>query len=308
MIMGSYSDKGSVDMASVKTNNDALDISQVVTNRIITKIKYLRQFNDAIASHRDREIYQLLDNQRYAKEIEHREQQANDQGVMNLVDDLADQLSNYLSGNLIKYLGKTYPFFYYEEYQTGHYRIYFGNWWDRRQFGELDVLNVRFSFDPEEYDKLQKAFELSRDNKRYNSERINEISSENDRLQDLIDHQREREEKKENLQAQLKDVTSRSGIWESSRNKESRQEIVNQLQKLEDEEKEAQTAAQTIKDNERVVLALSKENTILSYEQKSIIDVFGSFEDFELANRNLYANYLESLNGEEGKQVDDDEQ
>ena len=295
-------------MASVETSSGALDVSQVINQQIITKIKYLRQFNDAISNHRDREIYQLLDNQRYAKEIEHREQQPNDKGVMNLVDDLADQLSNYLSVNLIKYLGKTYPFFYYEEYQMGHYRIYFGNWWDRRQFGELDVLNVRFSFDQTEYDKLQTAFELSRDNKRYNSERINKISSENDRLQDLIDHQQEREEKRNELQEQLKDVSSRSGIWESSRNKESRQEIVDQLQKLEEQEKEARTAVQTIKDNERVVLSLSKENTILSYEQKSIIDTFGSFEDFELANRNLYANYLASLNGENGKQVDDDEQ
>lgn len=117
-----------------------------------------------------------------------------------------------------------------------------------------------------------------------------------------------REERKEALQEQLKEVSSRSGIWESSRNKESRQELVEQLQKLEDQEEEARNAAQTIKDNERVVLSLSKENTILSYEQKSIIDTFGSFEDFELANRNLYANYLASLNRSEGKQVDDDEQ
>lgn len=124
----------------------------------------------------------------------------------------------------------------------------------------------------------------------------------------MIDHQREREERKEALQEQLKEISSRSGIWESSRNKESRQELVEQLQKLEDQEEESRNAAQTIKDNERVVLSLSKENTILSYEQKSIIDIFGSFEDFELANRNLYANYLASLNGSEGKQVDDDEQ
>lgn len=123
----------------------------------------------------------------------------------------------------------------------------------------------------------------------------------------MIDHQRERE-RKEALQEQLKEISSRSGIWESSRNKESRQELVEQLQKLEDQEEESRNAAQTIKDNERVVLSLSKENTILSYEQKSIIDTFGSFEDFELANRNLYVNYLASLNGSEGKQVDDDEQ
>lgn len=297
-------------MASEKQESKAVDVSQEIEGRISTKVKYLQELNQAIEHHQDRDVYRLLDNQRYAKEIEHREQQPNDEGVMSLVDDLADQLSSYLSINLIKYLGKTYPFFYYEEYQTGHYRIYFGNWWDRRRFGELDVLNVRFSFDQTEYEMLNKSFDLARKNKRYNSDRINKISSENDRLQNLIDHQREREEKRQHVQAELKDINSHSGLFESSRNRETREELVDQLQKLEDQESEARTAAQTIKENEQVVLALSKENTILSYEQKSIVDTFGSFEDFELANRNLYANYLKSLADDKsaGKQVSADDQ
>jgi hypothetical protein len=296
-------------MANEK-HTKAADADQAIEQRISTKIKYLQQLNQAIEHHDDRKVYQLLDKRRYAKEIDHREQQANDEGVMSLVDDLANQLSNYLSVNLIKYLGRVYPFFYYEEYQTGHYRIYFGNWWDRRQFGELDVLNVRFSFNQKEYDKLKKSFALARENKRYNSDKIDKISSENDRLQDLIDHQREREEKKRQVQEQLKDASSRSGLFESSRNRENRQELVDELQKLEDQEEEARTAAQTIKENEQLVLTLSKENTILSYEQKSIIDSFGSFGDFELANRNLYSNYLTNLtddNQDEGKQVSDND-
>ncbi len=296
-------------MASEEQSNQAVDVSQKIKDRIATKVKYLQALNQAIDQHQDREVYRLLDNQRYAKEIEHREEQPNDEGVMSLVDDLADQLSDYLSVNLIKYLGKAYPFFYYEKYQTGHYRIYFGNWWDRRRFGKLDVLNVRFSFDQTEYNKLEQSFKLARDNKRYNSDRIDKISSENDHLQDLIDHQREREAKKENVQTQLKDINSHSGLFESSRNRETREELVEQLQKLEDQEEEARTAAQTIKENEQVVLSLSKENTILSYEQKSVVDTFGSFADFELANRNLYANYLASLDNRsaDGKQVSEDD-
>ena len=291
-------------MATEQHQQSAQEVAAAINNQIVNKIDFLQQFKAAVADHQDRRIYQLLDNQRYAKEIEHREQQTNNQSVMSLVDDLVDQLSHYLSVNLIDYLGKAYPFFYYEEYQTGHYRIYFGNWWDRREFGELDVLNVRFLFNQEEYAKLQKSFELVHDNKRYNRDKIDKISQENDRLQDLIDHQREREERRAKLQDQLKEVSSHSGIWESSKNKESRQNIVDALQKLESEEQESRTAAQTIKDNEQVVLALSKENTILSYEQKSIVDTFGSFEDFELANRNLYASYLASLSDE--KQVNTD--
>lgn len=289
-------------MAIEKRENKQLDVSDAIEAQIATKIKYLQQLNEAIENHHDQKVYQLLDAQRYAKEIEHQERPANDEAIKNLVSDLADRLSNYLSVKLIKYLDEVYPFFYYEEYKTGHYRIYFGNWWDRREFGELDVLNVRFSFDQTEYDMLKQSFELARKDKRYNSDRIDKISSENDRLQSLIDHQRERETEKQKVQDELKDASSRSGLFESSRNRENRQELVDRLQKLEDQDEEARTAAQTIKDNERVVLALSKENTILSYEQKSIVDAFGSFEDFELANRNLYANYLNSLNGDE-KQV-----
>lgn len=291
-------------MATEQHQQSAQEVAAAINERIVNKIDFLQQFKAAVADHQDRRIYQLLDNQRYAKEIEHREQQANNQSVMSLVDDLVDQLSHCLSVNLIDYLGKAYPFFYYEEYQTGHYRVYFGNWWDRREFGELDVLNVRFLFNQEEYAKLQKSFELVHDNKRFNSDKIDQISQKNDSLQDLIDHQREREEQRTKLQDQLKEVSSHSGIWESSKNKESRQNIVDALQKLESEEQESRTAAQTIKDNEQVVLSLSKENTILSYEQKSIIDTFGSFEDFELANRNLYASYLASLTDE--KQVNTD--
>ena len=101
-------------MASEKQDNKAVDVSQEIKGRIETKVKYLQELDRAIDQHQDRDVYRLLDNQRYAKEIEHREQQPNDEGVMSLVDDLADQLSSYLSVNLIKYLGKAYPFFYYE--------------------------------------------------------------------------------------------------------------------------------------------------------------------------------------------------
>ena len=229
-------------MANEEHGNKAVDISTLIEHRVATKVKYLQELNQAVAAHHDREIYRLLDNRRYAKEIEHREQQPNDEGVMSLVDDLADQLSNYLSVKLIKYLGQAYPFFYYEEYQTGHYRIYFGNWWDRRQFGELDVLNVRFSFDQAEYEKLAKSFELARKNKRYNSDRIEKISEQNDHLQALIDNQAAREQRRQSIETQLEEVNSRSSIFESSKNKETRQELVDQLQKIEDEEQEDRSA------------------------------------------------------------------
>lgn len=303
-------------MASEKKQHGALEISEAINQQIAKKIDYLQKLMTALKNHDDRQIYRLLDNQRYAAEIEHREQQANDAGVMNLVDNLADQLSSYLSSKLIDYLGKAYPFFYYEEYQTGHYRIYFGNWWDRRQFGELDVLNIRFVFDQKEYKKLEKSFELANHGKRYNSKRIEDLSAENDHLQALIDSTEERSQKRAQLQNELKDASNRGGLFKSAKNRETREDIKDQISQLEDQDEEARNAAANIKKNNQAVLELSKENTILSYEQKSIVDVFGSFEDFALANRNLYANYLKSLekdNGEakaqdnDGKQVSDND-
>ncbi|WP_295747106.1 exonuclease SbcC [uncultured Limosilactobacillus sp.] len=296
-------------MSKEELTRGAQDISQVINRQISSKIEYLQGIKESIESHNDRRVFQLLDNRRYAAEIEHREQQPNNQDVMNLVDDLADQLSTYLSANLIDYLGHAYPFFYYEEYQTGHFRIYFGNWWDRRQFGELDVLNLRFVFNQDEYKKLSRAFELQQSGKRYNSARIDELSNENDHLQDLLDHAGEREQKRNRLQEQLRDANSRGGLFESSKAKESRHELLDQLSQVENEAKQAENAAEKIKENEKTVLELSKENTILSYEMKSITDTFGGFEEFELANRKLYADYLKhlsTLNG--GKQVAADEQ
>lgn len=295
-------------MAKDNFEKEKRDVGQVIDQAISQKIDYLTALRAAIQEHQDAKIYQLLDNQRYAAEIEHREQQANDTSVMNLVDNLADQLSNYLSKRLIDYLGKAYPFFYYEEYQTGHYRIYFGNWWDRREFGDLDVLNIRFAFNKAEYDKLAESFKLSAQGKKYNSSKIEKLSQENDHLQQLIDSEEQRDREKADLQSELRDANSRSGLFESSKNKEARQDIVDRISELEDEAEQARGAQSQIKANNQQVLELSKENTILSYEQKSITDTFDSFEDFELANRNLYANYLKHLSQkDDGKQVADHE-
>lgn len=293
-------------MANVVNQDDQTDVSNVINEQITAKISYLQELQQAISQHDDRKIYALLDNQRYASAILHTEKQENDHGVINLVDNLSAQLSNYLSANLIKYLGKAYPFFYYEEYQQGHFKVFFGNWWDRREFGELDVLNIRFAFDQTEYEKLTQSFELAKSNKRFNSQKIQTISEQNDQLQDLIDHSKEREMHKAQIQDQLKETNAKGGMpWESGKQKEARQALIDELSELEDQNEQARNAGKQIKSNEAKVLVLSKENTILSYEQKSILDTFGSFADFEAANRNLYADYLHTFMNE--KQVDNND-
>ena len=52
---------------------------------------------------------------------------------------------------------------------------------------------------------------------------------------------------------------------------------------------------QTIKDNEKKILALSKEDTLISYEMQSIVAKFGTFDGFEEKNDALYRDYITSL-------------
>lgn len=279
-------------MASPQTQSTTGDFIQ---SQLGIKVNYLNDLSSAIDQHQDRKVYQLLNQSRFDHEVLGKELTPNHPSTVDLVDNLHDELSNFLSINLIDYLGKAYPFFYYQEYTKGHFRIFFGNWWDRREFGELDVVNVKFDFDEEEYTKLAQAVDLARENKRYNSEKINELSEENEHLQALLDSEEERESKRAQLEDDLREASSRSGIFESKESRESREAIVQQISQLDEEQQATHNALDNIKRNEKIILDLSKENTILSYEQKSINDVFGSFNDFEKANDQLYVAYLNHL-------------
>lgn len=279
-------------MASPQSQSATGDFIQ---SQIGIKVNYLNDLSAAIDQHQDRKVYQLLNQSRFDHEVLGKEATPNHPSTVALVDNLHDELSNFLSTNLIDYLGRAYPFFYYQEYAKGHFRIFFGNWWDRREFGELDVVNVKFDFNEEEYTKLAQAVELAKDNKRYNSEKINELSEGNEHLQALLDSEEERENKRAQLEDDLREASSRSGIFESKESRESREAIVQQISQLDEEQQATHNALGNIKRNEKIILDLSKENTILSYEQKSINDVFGSFGEFKKANANLYVAYLDHL-------------
>jgi len=213
-----------------------------------------------------------------------------------------------LSDNLIDYLGHIYPFFYYEEFTTGMFHIYFGNWWDRRLFGDLDVINVRFEFDKTEYQKLRDSFGLEGQGQRLNTSKIEAISAESEKLQELVDAQTTRDNEKTKLRDQLKENSGKSSMpWESGKVKGERQDIIDQLTQLADEDEKALNAHKLIKENDDKILVLSKEDTILNYEKQSIRDAFDDFEHFEAHNASLYADYLNSLLGKsEGEVTVDD--
>ncbi|GAX01179.1 exonuclease SbcC [Secundilactobacillus silagei] len=293
--------------------NNNEDTTQEVTpgqaqldSSITQKINYLQTLQSALHDHDDRQIYELIDKTRYEREVKKSRSTTKTQELADLVADDHEQLSHYLSEKLIDYLGQTYPFFYYDEVKDGEFDIYFGNWWDRRKFGKLDVLNVAFKFDETEYNKLKRAFELDALNQRYNTENIADITANSAELQKLIEGQDERDHEKEKLRQQLKEVSQKSTLpWDSGKVKEERQGIVDQLSKLADDDEEAINANKKIKENDEKILSLSKEDTILTYEKQSIQQKFEDFSHFESHNQSLYTDYLTNLIGKGQVKADD---
>ncbi|WP_341778176.1 exonuclease SbcC [Levilactobacillus sp. HBUAS70063] len=284
--------------------NAADALTQVIAN----KLDYLSTMQAAVQHGDDRKIYELLDQVRYYQEVKKTRTNRSVNHLAELVDNIHPQISHYLSDNLIDYLGHIYPFFYYEEFTTGMFHIYFGNWWDRRLFGDLDVINVRFEFDKTEYQKLRDSFALESQNQRLNTSKIEAISAESEKLQELVNAQPKRDNQKTQLREQLKENSGKSSMpWESGKVKTERQEIIDQLTQLADEDEKALNAHKLIKENDDKILVLSKEDTILNYEKQSIREAFDDFEHFEAHNASLYADYLNSLLGKsEGEVTVDD--
>ncbi|WP_203641324.1 exonuclease SbcC [Levilactobacillus andaensis] len=282
--------------------------ADVLTQAIANKLDYLSTLQAAVQHGDDRKVYELLDQARYYQEVKKTRAARSVNHLSELVDNIHPQVSHYLSDNLIDYLGHIYPFFYYEEYTTGLFHIYFGNWWDRRLFGDLDVINVQFQFDEKEYQKLKDSFALESQNQRLNTAKIESVSAESEKLQQLVDAQAARDNDKAKLRDQLKENSQRSSLpWDSSKVKDERQGIIDQLTKLADEDEKALNAHKLIKENDDKILVLSKEDTILSYEKQSIRDSFDDFEHFEAHNASLYADYLNSLLGKSEGEVKADD-
>lgn len=282
--------------------------ADALTQAIANKLDYLSTLQAAVQHGDDRKVYELLDQVRYYQEVKKTRSTRAVNHLAELVDNIHPQISHYLSDNLIDYLGHIYPFFYYEEYTTGLFHIYFGNWWDRRLFGDLDVINVKFEFDQTEYQKLRDSFALEAQGKRLNTAKIEAISNKSEQLQSLVDAQTTRDNQKADLREQLKENSSKSSMpWDSGKLKDERQGIIDALTKLADEDEQALNAHKTIKENDDQILVLSKEDTILNYEKQSIRDAFDDFEHFEAHNASLYADYLNSLLGKsEGEVTVDD--
>lgn len=267
-----------------------------LTNEIKNKLDYLQSLGRAVQAQDDRLVYQLIDSEKYSTEILKARHSSYDKSNERLVEDAYCLVSEYLSSNLIGFLRERYPFFYFEETETGKFQFYFGNWWGRRLFGTLDVLNVKFNFDENEYQKLARSFEFEAENKRLNTDTIERLSQENDELQELLDSQSNREAEKERIRKKLKQLNQEKVMpWDAGKQREMKQRLTDELSRIAEIDEKAANGYQRIHENEKRVLELSKEDTLLGYEKQSIIAKFGSFENFKEKNAALYRDYITDL-------------
>ncbi|WP_283678229.1 hypothetical protein [Lentilactobacillus sp. Marseille-Q4993] len=288
-----------------ETNDQFGQNDSILSKAVDQKVDYLNQLNESINNGDDLKIYELIDKNRYLTEFM-KQEESMEPDYFNLVSDLHDELSHHLSNRLIDYLGKTYPFFYYHEYQLGQFKIYFGNWWDHRMLGELDSINVKFMFDEDEFNRLADSFKLELDNRRVNDATMKSLADENENLTQLLEQQDQRDAQKDELRQKLQENEEKSPMpWEAAKIKEEKERLNSQLLELTNLDEKAAGGRQQIKENENKILALSKEETILTLEKQNIRSTFGSFEAFNDNNAHLYEKYLEYLQNE--SQVSDHE-
>lgn len=97
-----------------------------LTNEIKNKLDYLQSLGRAVQAQDDRLVYQLIDSEKYSTEILKARHSSYDKSNERLVEDAYGLVSEYLSSNLIGFLRERYPFFYFEETETGKFQFYFG--------------------------------------------------------------------------------------------------------------------------------------------------------------------------------------
>ncbi|WJI91465.1 hypothetical protein [Weissella viridescens] len=280
------------------------DNENVLNNKLNAKVKYVEDVTTALNEHDDRRVYELINSKKYNELIRGVEHADDNRSLASLVTDLQPDLSHHLADKLIQYLAEAFPFFYYQESALGVFEVYFGNWWDRAYFGRLDPINVQFKFKQEEYQKLVESVRLAAKGQRYHSAAIDELTKTNEELQQLVEKQGERNTQRQNLENQLAQLDEKGGFFNRP-STEERDNLKMQLSALDEDDEQAETVPDQIEKNNATILAYSKEDTILIYEQRAINEKFGSFDQFEAAAKSLYVDYVKQLAAvAEGGQAD----
>jgi len=267
----------------------------VLNGKLQAKLNYINDMQQAVNEDDDRRVYELLDSQTYNVKVRQAPHAESNQPLADLVADMQDELSHHLGQRLVTYMAEHFPFFYYEETQLGVFQLYFGNWWDRRHFGVLDPLAVQLIFDDTEYDKLVKAVTLSATGQRYNAQVIEELTQANEALQQVVNEQNQRDAERTQLLAQLAASEDRGGLFGNRSQSEHREVLKERLAQLDTIDAKADQVPTLIAANNAQILNYSKEDTILIYEQRAIVDTFGSFSDFQQAVAKLYESYMADL-------------
>jgi hypothetical protein len=275
------------------------DINDELSQDMQAKQAYLAQVENAVLTGDDREIYELFDRQRYGMEVRHEENAVSNRTFALLIDDMRPKLNHHLSKNLVAYLADKFPFLFFEETELGSFKVFYGDWWDRREFGRLDPITVSLILDPEEYQKLDASVKLQAEDKTLHADEIAELRAANESMQKVLDGQAERDAERATFD-QVMQETEKKGLFGGGKNADARQEAQDGLARLNAADEKAQEIPTLIAENQQMILDFEKEETILDYEQRAAEEVFGDFDTFIQNVGRLYADYVTFLANREG--------
>lgn len=279
--------------------------------RLNLKKQYINDFIDAVDEGDDLKIYQMLNPFRYKNEINSSFNNLYDEEICDILNDQKENIAHCLSDNLINFLVKEFPFFYYKEANVGQLEVFFGKWQGYRKFGVLDILNIEFILDEKVTHKLEKTIELFDDDKTYYTDQIQDLVRDNERLKNKQSAAKEIEKIDEQimmLTEQLDQISGHSGLFGGSKDNEERHRIVDQIKDLNQKKEDlsySENDQYLIKYNDEEILELSKEDVVLGYEKLHLLKAFKSFSDFKNKSDSLYHDYLTNLLEENSKDVKD---
>lgn len=259
------------------------------------KQAFLTKFEEAIMAGDDRQILEMIDARRYNMTVHDAAGADNNRVLAALVDDLRPKISHHVAKNLIAYLSEKFPFFFYEETEVGVFHLFFGDWWDRREFGVLDPFSVTFIFNKAAFELLKQSVELSKTEETVHATERAEIERLLTGMRETVAGQPDRDKERAELEEKKTELENKKGLFK--RNGDELAELQVKLDALDATDKKAADLPMLIAKNEEQLLALEKEESVLAYEQHAIEETFGDFETFAAKAESLYADYVKSLAG-----------
>lgn len=276
-------------------------VSKALQGQLSIKIDYLSQVQQAIQNEKLAPLYRLLDKQRYDDVTQSDQADDAQENLAFLVQDNRASIAQFLAPDLLAYIKSYYPFFelYPLDSELVTYSVFIGDWWNHRQIGVLDIINVRFDLNEEAIDKLRRTSQLEHDQSIYDTD-IDEINKIMVGLSEFLDDATKRQLEIRVIDDQIEQLhEDKKGFFVNRADQKTRDELQKKRQLLLASEKRVPAVEEKLKEHQHELLELEKESTLLDLELKVVLEKFTDYATFEQTLHDIYRAYIANLLGKE---------